>query len=210
MDHFVVGAQANPADEAFVVALHLKTIVEALKENNTDRGGLYQQLVSRAYTLQAEIEAAIAQINSDNLEYLLPKWEDAKAIARQAKREFETAFNQRLRYMNGELAANDKLTNAVKRLSLLKNNPPSPNSYPTHDEIKAWEQAVSDGQAAVDKLHDEAVVAARDSQVFFADLNALETKFNAAARAELELRQKVERLQGKPASSVHGLPTVVG
>ncbi|HEV2136565.1 MAG TPA: hypothetical protein VGR47_20265 [Terracidiphilus sp.] len=210
MDHFVVGANANAADEAFVVTLNLTAIVEAVRGNNTDRGGLYQQLVSRAYTLLAEVDAAIAQINSDNLEYLLPKWEDAKAIARQAKGEFETAFNQRLRFMNGELDANNKLTNAVKRLSLLKNNPPNPNSYPTADELAAWKQSVADGQAAVDKLHDEAVGAARESQLFFADLNERETRLNTAARAELELRQKVERLQGKPASSVHGLPTVVG
>lgn len=193
-----------------VVTLDLKPLLSASQGNCTDKATLYQQLVSKAHALQAEIDAALAQISVDDLETLLPQWEEAKRIARPAKDAFDRAMNQRLQHKNNYTSAENKYHDCLIRLSALKNNPPNPNNYPTTDEMAAWKRSVADAQAALDEAHKAVVEAGRDENIFRFELNELEAKFKDAAAKEYELRQKVDALQRKPVALNQEATTSLG
>ena len=178
-----------------VVVIDAKTIFQAAHKE-TDLNGPYHALIGRVFSLQATVEAVTKEINANSIEAVTTEHEAARVAARAARTEYDTAKLQELRYRNAELQAENEHSKAIRNYANLKNNPPHPNTYPSKEEIAAWEKAVADAKTSADAAHEKVVEAGRDSTLYYGGLRQLTETFNAAAKKEGELRKKLNTLKG--------------
>jgi len=186
---------ASMGGNPLIVALDLTAIAGASKDE-TDLSGPYHSLLSRAYSLQAAIDAATAEIKTSDLAFWEAEYETARAAARSALDAYNTANNQELRYRNALQRAIDERTNSIAHLNAVKGSKPSPALFPSADEIARWESAVGAAQKTVDEKIAEFDRASRTIQMYYSDLNEMGAVLNAASEKEMQLRVKVNALKG--------------
>jgi tetratricopeptide (TPR) repeat protein len=196
MEHkqaFVVGA--NQASDNGVVKIDLTAVMKAAA-HETDLNGPYHRLIGNAFSLQAQVEAATAEVNANNLAHAEDEWEAARGAARSALDAYNALNNQELRYRNELQKAIDERTAAIRHLNALKEAKPSPALFPSADEISRWESGVSAAQKTVDEKVEAFTDASQSIQLYYSELNQLGAVLNAASEKEKALRLKLNALKG--------------
>lgn len=188
---------AGPSVGFGIVAIDLTAILQAVK-NEADLSGPYHSLLSQTFSLQTAVEEATATINANNLAFVEAEWQKARQEARIALDAHNTANAQELRYRNQLQRAIDERTNAIAHLNAIKDSKPDARTFPSPDEIRAWEESVSAAQGVVDEKIEDYNSASRAINLYYSDLNNLGAVLNAASEKEMQLRLKVNALKGIP------------
>lgn len=195
--HFVIDDKRIPQ------TLEIKINITALYKSKDPR---VRQLLNDAYSVQAQAEELTQEINADNLAAVKQLHIEARAAAKAAKLEFQTATNQTMRYTNLRLQAENKLNKAQRALKWLREDGmPQDSDYPSEEDIAAYKQRLADDAEYERECSREQLEANNDYMRFMSDLKQYEQKFESAAALELELRNKRDRLMGKKVASSIGL-----
>jgi hypothetical protein len=186
----------SPASQSpWAVTIDLSTLIDAAN-GEADMNGPIHTAISQTYQLRDSVYSLTEQVTAHKLKTLETEHEQARVAARSAMDNYQSAKNRELDYINAEQKAADDHTNALKRLNALKNSQPHPNQYPTQAEIHQWKEDVftaemtaSDKLVAIERT-------AKDSQLFYSDLQQLAAAFNEASKREFELRERLNTLKG--------------